>query len=489
MNDSINEPILNKLDEKHANNLRLVTFNINGINTLFNYYPWNKFNQDLNQVFLSLKGDIITLQELKLTNNSLSTNFKSLGHLSDFKSFISLPKYKKGYSGVGVFIRVPKDEESPQVKYLLSVMKAEDGITGWLNSPESQSCYREDTKNCIGGYPMIEKSEGLLLDQEGRCVVVELANNMVVISVYCPANSMQTAEGELFRINFLINLFKRAKNLYDMHKQVVLMGDININLDLIDNYEEIQARLQARLVRLTTAGESFEIVNYEECINFKSSTKARRLLNDIVVSQVNLPHEFKSSVLPSQFLYDSTRQIQGRKLNMFTVWNTMKNLRNSNIGSRIDLILVTKSLLSRVTKADIWPFLLGSDHCPVFTDIELTENYASDVTTPTKLLFEAKYFYKLIKDKDIMGMFFAPKKSKEILVTEVDNSIKNLDNEKLKNKAEIDKLTDDTDIIDVKIDSISQNKINKPKLVYKSRKIKRVDTADQQSIQNYFKNR
>lgn len=463
----MNEPILKQIDDKLPNKLRVLTFNINGINTLFNYYPWNKFNQDLNQVFLSLNVDIVSLQELKLTTSTLSTSCKYLGHLANYKSFISLPKFRKGYSGVGVFVRIPHKDESPQIKSLLSVVKVEDGLTGWLTCPQSGTCYR-DSPAGIGGYTNIDETDGLLLDEEGRCVIVELANKTVVISVYCPANSMQTEQGELFRQKFLLHLFQRSKNLHDLGKKVILMGDINVSLDLIDNYEEIQTRLQARLI---TSGldNNFEIINYEECIRFKSSTKPRKLLNDVVVPQIHSPQDLNLEPLASQFLYDTTRQIQGRKLNMFTVWNTMKDLRTSNIGSRIDLILVTKNISAKVTKANIWPYLLGSDHCPVFTDFEVEDVIAPSITT-TKLLFEAKYYYKLIKDKDVMGMFSALQKSK--------SSTKN-DTIKVEELPEI-KLS--------KAITNPQDKVTKPKLVYKSRKVKKVDLSGQQSINNFFKN-
>ena len=40
------------------------------------------------------------------------------------------------------------------------------------------------------------------------------------------------------------------------------------------------------------------------------------------------------------FLYDTTRLVQGRRMKMYTVWNTLTNARQINHGSRIDLILL-----------------------------------------------------------------------------------------------------------------------------------------------------
>lgn len=479
------EPILKRIEGKLPNNLRLISFNVNGINTLFNYHPWNKINNDLNKLFTTLDGDIITLQELKLTNSSLSSNCKYLGHLRNYKSFITLPKIRKGYSGVGVFVRIPDESESEEIKSLLVVTKVEEGITGWLTSPETNMPYRDSSCH-IGGYASIKKSEGLILDQEGRCILVELANDVVIISVYCPANSMQTPEGELFRILFLTCLFTRCGNLHAIGKKVILMGDINIALNLIDSHDEIQSKLLARSIKKSGPDSNFEIINYEECMNFKKSTKARKMLNDIVHCQINKPRGVDTLTLDSQFFYDTTRQAQGRKLNMYTVWNTMTDTRSRNCGSRIDLILATKELSSKVTQSNIWPYILGSDHCPLFTDFEMTKNVIAEVIAPKKLLFEAKYFYKLVKDKDVMGMLF---RKPTIIVKEDKQSIES-GQDKIVTVPITNKVIQSVRTINHK-EIPNTQKITKPKLVYQSRKVKKVTKIDeigQKSINSFFKN-
>ena len=52
-------------------------------------------NKDFNTLFNLLQADIITLQELKLTETSLQQQMSQLVHLSDYKSFISIPVTKK----------------------------------------------------------------------------------------------------------------------------------------------------------------------------------------------------------------------------------------------------------------------------------------------------------------------------------------------------------------------------------------------------------
>jgi exodeoxyribonuclease-3 len=55
----------------------------------------------------------------------------------------------------------------------------------------------------------------------------------------------------------------------------------------------------------------------------------------------------------------------------YTWWSNMHNARARNVGWRIDYVMVSKNLRSRLKKAFILPEVMGSDHCPV--GIELTE--------------------------------------------------------------------------------------------------------------------
>ncbi|MFA6536389.1 MAG: exodeoxyribonuclease III [Candidatus Paceibacterota bacterium] len=54
----------------------------------------------------------------------------------------------------------------------------------------------------------------------------------------------------------------------------------------------------------------------------------------------------------------------------YTWWSHFANARARNVGWRIDYILVSPVLKSRVTKAEILPEVLGSDHCPVLLELK-----------------------------------------------------------------------------------------------------------------------
>ena len=55
----------------------------------------------------------------------------------------------------------------------------------------------------------------------------------------------------------------------------------------------------------------------------------------------------------------------------YTWWSYFAGSRARNVGWRIDYFLVSESLSSRVSAADIHPSIMGSDHCPVSITLDI----------------------------------------------------------------------------------------------------------------------
>lgn len=386
--------------------IRLVTFNVNGVRTFFHYHPFSQMKSSLKEVFNYFDADIISFQELKTDVLSIS----KWGKVDGFYSFISIPKIKKGYSGVGCWVRI-LPESHPNYN-AMRVMKAEEGITGLLTvkSGGSQVRYRDDEQLGIGGYDNlgITDEERLLeLDSEGRCVMVELACNLIIISVYCPANSGLTEEGESFRMDFIKVLFNRIRNFNRMGKKVAFMGDINICRDLIDSADCLNdANIN---LNINDTGSIIEGKYHNNSIAFVLNPEAphRRVLNQLLSDSI-IPELADEGIL-----VDSTRLIQGRdRLKMYTVWNTLKNTRPSNYGSRIDLILISTDIKEDIKDSDILANVMGSDHCPVYTDMSL-KSLSEIVTSCNSKIprFEARYRYNL-QNHNVLSMF--AKRSKTV---------------------------------------------------------------------------
>lgn len=386
--------------------VRFLTFNVNGIRTFFHYHPFSEMNQSLESVFDYFKSDIITFQELKTERLSIT----KWGRVPGFYSFISIPQSKKGYSGVGCWVRILPDDHP--LHDALQVVKAEEGITGMLTIKVGNlnTRYRDDSSVGIGGYESLgldnnDMTEALKIDAEGRCVMVELACNIVVISVYCPANSTSSNDVEILRVKFLRVLFKRIRNLDKMGKRVVLMGDLNICRDLIDHAEALEKN--SIIINNDMEGIRLENTHKEQCQFFviNPETAHRRMLNQMLADSI-IPDMAEEGIL-----IDTTRLIQSRsRLKMYTVWNTLKNTRPLNYGSRIDFIFTSLGMKNDIQSADILPEIMGSDHCPVFTDISLKGIGYEVLHNKVKLpRFEARYKFGLMHG-NVLDLF----KSKKI---------------------------------------------------------------------------
>lgn len=55
----------------------------------------------------------------------------------------------------------------------------------------------------------------------------------------------------------------------------------------------------------------------------------------------------------------------------YTWWSPWADARERNVGWRIDYFFVSKKLASKVKKAEILPYVFGSDHCPILLEMML----------------------------------------------------------------------------------------------------------------------
>ena len=62
---------------------------------------------------------------------------------------------------------------------------------------------------------------------------------------------------------------------------------------------------------------------------------------------------------------DSFRTLYPDKTGAYSWWSYQYGAREKNVGWRIDYFILSQRLRDRLTGADIFPEILGSDHCPV----------------------------------------------------------------------------------------------------------------------------
>ncbi|KAI7421947.1 hypothetical protein KC332_g17 [Hortaea werneckii] len=120
--------------------------NVNGIRNPFGYQPWNAA-RTFPAMFDILGSDIVVMQELKIQRKDLRDDMVMI---DGWDCYFSLPRHKKGYSGVGVYTR----------NATCAPIKAEEGLLGVLPSALGQPYCELPEAQRIGGYPSEQQKDG-----------------------------------------------------------------------------------------------------------------------------------------------------------------------------------------------------------------------------------------------------------------------------------------------------------------------------------------
>jgi len=158
-------------------------------------------------------------------------------------------------------------------------------------------------------------------DVESR-VVQALVGNTVFASVYVP-NGGKDYEA---KVDFVRQMIRWARELRGDGREVALCGDINIARADIDVHP-----------------------------------KERK---PGAIGQRPEERELFAALLGEQ-LVDVARKLAPEDPNVFTWWPPWRNMRQRNIGWRIDYILVSPSLAERATSCTVLADVGTSDHAPV----------------------------------------------------------------------------------------------------------------------------
>ena len=80
--------------------------------------------------------------------------------------------------------------------------------------------------------------------------------------------------------------------------------------------------------------------------------------------------EKMSQLLDAGFV-DTFRYIHGDVTDRYSWWSYRFHARDKNVGWRIDYFIVSQRLKDKVKAADIRDNIFGSDHCPVYLELEV----------------------------------------------------------------------------------------------------------------------
>ena len=119
-----------------------------------------------------------------------------------------------------------------------------------------------------------------------------------------------------------------------------------------------------------------------------------------------LKHISSTEIGCHQFI-DSFRKLHPDRKEAFTCWNTEKNCRENNYGTRIDYIFTDINMASYLTNCDIQPDVMGSDHCPVRA--EYSELIGVPNSKPPS--FCTKYFPEFSGNQQKLSAYFTAAKT------------------------------------------------------------------------------
>ena len=166
-------------------------------------------------------------------------------------------------------------------------------------------------------------------DKEGRVITSEYGK-FYLVNVYTP-NSKRELERLAYREKeWDIEFLKYLKNL-ENSKPVIFCGDLNVA------HKEIDLKNPKSNER--NAGFTIE---------------ERRGFDNIV-----------NSGFIDTFRYFNTEG------DNYTWWSYMGGARFRNVGWRIDYFCISKILKKNLLSANIYPEIMGSDHCPVSIEIDI----------------------------------------------------------------------------------------------------------------------
>lgn len=165
-------------------------------------------------------------------------------------------------------------------------------------------------------------------EAEGRIITLEY-ENFYLVNTYIP-----NAKRDLSRLPYRLEWEDRMYSyltLLNLTKPVIYTGDLNVA------HQEIDIR-NAK----TNIGNSG--------FTFEEREKMTRLLDNGFV--------------------DSFRYLHPTAEGHYTWWSYMTKVRERNIGWRIDYFIVSEKLAPFIKEAGMHPDTMGSDHCPIFLELD-----------------------------------------------------------------------------------------------------------------------
>ena len=167
-------------------------------------------------------------------------------------------------------------------------------------------------------------------DHEGRTICADFGK-FVLFNIYFP-NGGRGDDFVKFKLRFYDCFLDRVRELESKGREVICCGDVN------------------------TAHKEIDLSNP------KANSKISGFLPE---ERVYMDHFAEAG------LTDTFRMLYPDKPECYTWWSYKTAARERNVGWRIDYFFATKGLLPNVKESNMMSDVMGSDHCPVFLDLNI----------------------------------------------------------------------------------------------------------------------
>jgi exodeoxyribonuclease-3 len=167
------------------------------------------------------------------------------------------------------------------------------------------------------------------LDQEGRLLAVYF-KDFVLINVYFP-NGGGGPERLKYKLEFYDEFLKYIEKLRKKGHKIIFCGDVN------------------------TAHEEIDLARPKENVKNTGFLPIERAWMDKIVK-----HGY----------VDTFRYFYPDKKDAYTYWDMKTFARDRNVGWRIDYFFISSDLTKNLKSVGIFDSVLGSDHCPLYIDID-----------------------------------------------------------------------------------------------------------------------
>ncbi len=227
------------------------------------------------------------------------------------------------------------ERERPDVVCLQEIKASADQVPAALCEMEGYWCYWHGERGYSGVALHVTKRlaperpafSHPAFDYENRIVLVQLPQ-VTVASVYVPNGGKDFPA----KMRFLDQLERFAADLHTQSTQAVICGDMNIaRTDMDVHPKERKPRAIGQL------------------------PEERAQLERII----------------AHGLVDIGRALEPANDQMFTWWAPWRNLRQRNIGWRLDYLLTSQPVFERVRTCVVQKDVGTSDHAPVVAELEL----------------------------------------------------------------------------------------------------------------------